>query len=283
MTQTPSTPWTPSTASIASTASTPPRASTGAASADERLRQALASPFSLDGKRIVISGAAGGIGSATARLAARQGASLILIDIASEAAIRERVGPETAAVAEVFSLDTASRPAVTELAAGVGPVDGLVDTAAICPFDDWMAEGWDEALDQVIRANIKGPINLTRAFLPGMVARGGGRIVLCGSVAGWMGGLRSGAHYAFSKGGIHAFVRWLARRGAADGVLVNGIAPGPVATGMTDGQCYRPEDFPLQRMAQPEEIASVAVFLCSGASSYATGAIFDINGGTWYR
>jgi NAD(P)-dependent dehydrogenase (short-subunit alcohol dehydrogenase family) len=241
------------------------------------------SPFDLTGRRILISGAAGGIGSATARLCAQHGARLVLIDIVAPEQIRERVGAKVADVAEVFSLDTGSRQAVTRLAEEVGTVYGLIDTAAICPYDDWMAEGWDDTLDQVIRANVKGPINLTRAFLPGMIAATEGRIVLCGSVAGWMGGLRSAPHYVFSKGGVHAFVRWLAQRGAPHNVLVNGIAPGPVDTGMTSGKGYEPQRYPLKRLAIPEEIGATALFLCSAAGGYASGAIFDINGGTHFH
>ena len=169
------------------------------------------SPFDLTGKRILISGAAGGIGSATARLCSEQGARLVLIDLVSVDLIRDRVGEKAASVAEIYSLDTGSRQEVTQASQEIGSVFGLIDTAAIAPFDDWMADDWDDALEQVIRANIKGPINLSRAFLPAMIENGEGRIVLCGSVAGWMGGIRTGPHYAFSKGGIHSFVRWLSR------------------------------------------------------------------------
>lgn len=241
------------------------------------------SPFDLTGRRILISGAAGGIGSATARLCARQGATLVLVDIVSKAQIRDRVGAAVADLAEIHSLDTGSRPDVTSLAQQTSPLYGLIDTAAIAPHDDWMAEDWEEAFDRVIRANVKGPINLSRAFLPGMTAAGEGRIVLCGSVAGWMGGLRTGPHYAFSKGGIHAFVRWLSRQGAPHNVLVNGIAPGPVETAMTEGKGYDTQLYPLKRMAKPEEIAATAVFLCGAGSGYASGAIFDINGATHFH
>lgn len=241
------------------------------------------SPFDLTGKRILISGAAGGIGSATAKLCADQGASLVLVDLLSPSQIRERVGETAASVAQMFSLDTGSRRDVEKFSKQIGSIYGLIDTAAIAPFDDWMADDWDDALDAVIRANIKGPINLTRAFLPGMIANAQGRIVLCGSVAGWMGGIRSGPHYAFSKGGIHAFVRWLSRQGAPHNVLVNGIAPGPVETAMTAGKGYDPQSYPLKRMAKPEEIAATAVFLCSAGGGYASGAILDINGGAHFR
>lgn len=241
------------------------------------------SPFDLTGKRILISGAAGGIGSATARLCVEQGASLVLVDLLGEDQIRDRVGEKVANKAAIYSLDTGSRQDVTKVSLQIGPVFGLIDTAAIAPFDDWMADDWDDALEQVIRANIKGPINLTRAFLPGMIERGEGRIVLCGSVAGWMGGIRSGPHYAFSKGGIHSFVRWLSRQGAPHNVLVNGIAPGPVETAMTEGKGYDPTAYPMKRMAKPEEIAATAVFLCGAGAGYASGAIFDINGGTHFH
>jgi len=241
------------------------------------------SPFDLTGKRILISGAAGGIGSATARLCDEQGASLVLVDVVDENQIRDRVGEKLASKAEIYSLDTGSRQDVTKVAQQIGFVYGLIDTAAIAPLDDWMADDWDDALEQVIRANIKGPLNLTRAFLPGMIERREGRIVLCGSVAGWMGGIRSGPHYAFSKGGIHSFVRWLSRQGAPHNVLVNGIAPGPVETAMTEGKGYDPLSYPMKRMAKPEEIAATAVFLCGAGAGYASGAIFDINGGTHFH
>jgi NAD(P)-dependent dehydrogenase (short-subunit alcohol dehydrogenase family) len=236
----------------------------------------------LTGKRILITGAAGGIGSATARLCAQHGAEVILVDILPTQETRTRVG-DLGRDVKIYSVDMSQRSLVTELAAKIGPIYGLIDTAAIAPFDDWMSEDWDESLDRVIAVNIKGPINVTRAFLPGMLAQREGRIVLCGSVAGWMGGVRSGPHYAFSKGGIHAFVRWLSRQGAVSNVLVNGIAPGPVVTGMTEGKGYDPEQYPLKRMAQPEEIAAAALFLCSRGAGYMSGAIVDINGGVFFH
>jgi 3-oxoacyl-[acyl-carrier protein] reductase len=150
-------------------------------------------------------------------------------------------------------------------------------------LDDWMADDWDEGLERVLAVNVRGPLNLTRAFFPGMAARGEGRIVLTGSVAGWMGGVLSGPHYAFSKGGIHAFTRWLARRGAPHNVLVNAIAPGAVATGMTIGTEYEKTPQPLGHMAAPEEIAGAALFLASPAASFMTGSVMDVNGGVFFH
>ncbi|ONG53799.1 hypothetical protein BKE38_11465 [Pseudoroseomonas deserti] len=239
-----------------------------------------AGAFSLQGRRVLVTGAAGGIGRATVRLAVEQGAQVIAVDLAAAGEIAARCG---LAEADCQRLDTSDRAAVEGFVAGAGRIDGLVDTAAICPADDWMAPDWDEALQRVLAVNVGGPINLARALLPAMAAQGGGRMVFCGSIAGWMGGIVSGPHYAFSKGGLHAFIRWLARRAAPQGVLVNAVAPGPVETAMTEGRGYRPENYPLGRMAQPEEIAATAVFLLGPGAGYAAGAVFDINGATHFR
>ena len=82
---------------------------------------------------------------------------------------------------------------------------------------------------------------------------------------------------------MHSFVRWLARRGAPHQVNVNGIAPGPIDTGMTRGHGYDRENYPLGRLGQPEDIASMAVFLCTPGAGYTTGAIMDVNGGVHYH
>src|SRR5690606_33277607 len=134
--------------------------------------------------------------------------------------------------------------------------------------DDWMAPDWDDAFDQVINVNVRGPINLVRAFLPGMSERKYGRIVLCGSIAGWAGGVRSSPHYAAAKGGVHCLVRWFAQRAIPHQVCVNGVAPGPVDSAMTLGQGYTPESFPLKRMGTSDELASLIGFLCSPGASY---------------
>ena len=118
-----------------------------------------------------------------------------------------------------------------------GRVDGLVLNAAICPFgEDWQAPDWDESFERVMNVNVLGPIHAARAFLPGMIERRHGRIVMVGSLAGRMGGLIAGPHYVASKGGLHALVKWLARQAAPHGVIVNGVAPASVETPMMEGQ-----------------------------------------------
>ena len=157
-------------------------------------------------------------------------------------------------------------------------MNALIDCAAICPFDDWMEEGWDEVAERVFDINLHGPLNLARVFMTSMAERGGGRIALVGSIAGRLGGLVAAPHYAMSKGAIHSFVRWCSRRGAPHNVLVNGVAPGPVRTPMTASQTFESSTFALGRMAEAVEIAGPLVFLVSPAASYISGAVLDVNG-----
>ena len=112
----------------------------------------------------------------------------------------------------------------------------MIVCSGICPFDDWMADDWDEVYERTNAVNVKGTVNCVRAALP---ANDGARPRphrLVGSLAGRTGGLLSGPHYVASKGAVGALVRWFARIGAPRNVLVNGVAPGPVDTGMIAGR-----------------------------------------------
>jgi NAD(P)-dependent dehydrogenase (short-subunit alcohol dehydrogenase family) len=241
----------------------------------------MASPFDLCGQRILVSGAAQGIGAATAVLCAALGAELILVDRESSAAVAGDI-EAAGGRARALRADVSQRAEIERLAGEAGPVDALVLNAALCPFgEDWRAPEWDASFEQVIAVNLHGPIHAARAFLPGMIARGKGRIVLVGSLAGRMGGLIAGPHYVASKGGVHTLVKWLARQAAPHGVLVNGIAPASVATPMMAGQPVDLARIPLGRMAQAEEVAAPIAFLCSAAASYICGAVLDVNGGVY--
>jgi NAD(P)-dependent dehydrogenase (short-subunit alcohol dehydrogenase family) len=238
----------------------------------------MAAQFDLTGQRIAITGAGGGIGSTTARLVAEMGADVMLSDIEPPQALADYIaskGRETSAT----SLDVTDRDAVEAWAADCGAVTGLIDCAAICPFDDWNDDGWDEVAARVFNINLHGPLNLTRAFMNGMIERGnGGRIALIGSIAGRIGGVAAAPHYAMAKGGIHGFVRWASRRGAPHNILINAVAPGPVATPMTQSQSFDGAIFPMKRIAEADEIAGPLAFLVSPAASYIAGAVLDING-----
>ncbi len=234
--------------------------------------------FDLTGARVLVAGAASGIGAACARACATMGATLVLADIADCTSTAEaiRAGGGTT---EVARCDITDRAAVEALVVAHTPLDALVVSAAICPWDDWNDQLWDETFERVIAADLLGPIHLSRAVLPHMGARGGGRIVLVGSLAGRSGGLIASPHYVAAKGGLHALVRWLARRGAAQRVLVNAVAPASVRTPMMRGQPVDLARIPLGRMAEPEEVGWPIAFLCSPAASFITGVILDVNGG----
>jgi NAD(P)-dependent dehydrogenase (short-subunit alcohol dehydrogenase family) len=240
----------------------------------------MRSAFDLTGERILITGAAGGIGLATARVCAALGAELLLADRLPTEPIAEELR-QSRARAEPLVCDVTDRADVERIAAGSGPVDALVLAAGICPWDDWHEPAWDEVFDEVIAVNLHGPIHCARAWLPGMIARRRGRMVLVGSVAGRIGGLVASAHYVASKAGLHGLVKWLAKRGAPHGVLVNGIAPGPIETEMTRGQTFDLAPIPLGRMGVADEIAWPIAFLCSPAAGYITGTVLDVNGGLY--
>lgn len=240
----------------------------------------MRSSFDLTGERILITGAAGGIGETTARVCASLGAVLLLVDQRPTDGLARQLR-EAGSDAQAFRCDVADRTEVEALVASTGALDTLVLAAGICPWDDWQDPGWDEMFDTVMAVNLHGPLHLARAYLPGMIEARHGRMVLVGSVAGRMGGLIASAHYVAAKGGLHALVKWLARRGAPHGVLVNGIAPGAIDTAMTRGQPIDPAHIPLGRKGQAEEVAWPIAFLCSPAASYITGTVLDVNGGLY--
>jgi len=238
------------------------------------------SPFSLAGKTVFIAGGASGIGASTAGVCAALGAKLVLADIGDATPVADKLRRDGHQASAAFC-DITDRAAVERLVSRSGQLDAMVVCSGICPFDDWMADDWDDVYERTNAVNVKGTVNCVRAALPGMMERGGGRIVLVGSLAGRSGGLLSGPHYVASKGAVGALVRWFARKGAPRNVLVNGIAPGPVDTGMIAGRDLNLAAVPLGRIARPEEIAATIAFLCSPAASYVCGAMLDVNGGVY--
>ena len=237
----------------------------------------------LGGRRILITGAAGGVGAATARACAAWGAAaLVLADAGPLDNIQDELQEFDIAVT-THQCDLSLRRDNAELVAAAGDLDAAVACAGICPLqEDWLDDpDWDDVFHRVMDVNLLGPIHLCRELLAPMAARGGGQIVLIGSIGGRMGGTSPivQPHYIASKGGVHAFIWWLAQRAAPQGVLVNGIAPGPIATAMTATTDYPKDRYPLGRIGEPEEIAWPAAFLCSPAASYFSGSILDVNGG----
>ena len=237
--------------------------------------------FDLTGERIFITGAGGAIGGATARVMSQLGAEIVITDLKAPTALAEELGKGARAI----GLDNASRKDVEAVFADVGPLDAMVDCSGYYVKGDWIDGGddWEALLQRTIDVNVKGPVNLVRACLPAMKERKSGRIVLTGSMAARNAGstLAVEPAYAASKGGLHALVRYFARQVADQGIVVNGVAPGPILTPLliSANQPFATETYPMKRLGQPAEIGWPIAFLCSRGTSFMTGAVIDVNGG----
>jgi 3-oxoacyl-[acyl-carrier protein] reductase len=244
----------------------------------------LPEQLSLVGQRIVVTGAASGIGRATASALASLGADLVLADVNSLAATCADLAVR-GVVPEAIEGDLLAPGAIARLFAS-GPVWAVVHSAAIVPTIPWDQDpDWESRCSRTLAVNVRLPIELGHAAIAKMGATGGGRLVLLGSVAGHTGGTLTSnpPDYAASKGAVHALVRLLARKAAPLGVLVNAVAPGPVATPFAANIAFPPAVFPLGRMATAEEIAWPVAFLCTKAASNVMGEIFNVNGGVHLR
>ncbi len=254
------------------------------AKAAPRSKQGVSLPkaLSFEGKTVCVTGAANGIGRATAKVAAELGASLLLTDrapLAEVAAELEAMGAKVATLAG----DLTEVGFIDKLIAK-GPIDAMAHCAGILgrtPLHK--APSPRERFHQTMDVNVRVPIDLGMALIEHMGARGGGSIVMIGSVAGRTGGtsLSTPVDYSASKGAVHVVIRWLSRQAVGKGVLINGVAPGPVLTGMTAGSTIDPKALPRGRMGEPAEIGWMVMMLLSPAASYVSGAVLDVNGGSY--
>lgn len=245
-------------------------------------QRALPKRLDLTGKRVVVTGAASGIGRATAHAVAELGGSLLLSDMAPLTEVASEVKALGAAV-ETMQLDLAADGAIDKLIAA-GPIDGLAHCAGILARTPYQNDKDRKArFQRVIDVNLRLPLDLGLAVSEHMAARGGGSIVLIGSVAGRTGGtmLSTPVDYAASKGGLHTIVRWLSRNVVGRNVLVNAVAPGPIKTAMTAGSAVDGSKLPRGRMGEASEIGWLIAMLLTPAASYVSGAVLDANGGTY--
>jgi len=243
--------------------------------------------FRLDNRRMLLTGAAGGIGRSIAAACGALGAEIVLTDVSCCVDLRDTLRA-IGIRAEARCCDVTDRVAVETMCAELGPFDACVLNAGINPYNDWLAADWNDTFRSVMDVNVLGALNIARATLPGLAASGNGCIVLTSSVSGFTGGgtfASTPPHYVISKGGLHTFMRWLARVGG-ERVRVNAVAPSvvDVGLGLASGVPYAPPDHQIiRRMATAEEVAWPIAFLCSPAASYITGAVLDVNGGNYLR
>jgi len=234
----------------------------------------------LEGRIAIVTGAASGMGAATARLLAEAGATVLGADIASHPAI-ELVGD----VADSKFCDAA----VAQALARHGRFDILVNAAGVIVRADAPATD-DDAWHRQMRVNVDGTFFMCRAAIRPMRQQRSGVIVNFGSIWG-AAGAKGHVAYAAAKGAVHNLTRSLALDHAREGIRVNAVCPGEVDTPMlrgagrsmplTDVQLADMADrvVPNGRLAQPEEIARVVVFLCTDAAGYMTGALVPVDGG----
>lgn len=219
-------------------------------------------------RRALITGGASGLGAATAERLRADGLEVITLDRAGD--VDERV-------------DVTDGPAVDALAARLGPVDVLVNSAGIVGpnrelVDTELAE-WRATLE----VNVIGTVAMMRAFVPGMVSAGWGRVVNIASMAGKDGNPQLAA-YSASKAAVIALTKAAGKELATTGVLVNAIAPAVIATPMN--ATTAPEVLeritsliPMRRVGEAHEVAALIAWLCSAEVSFSTGAVYDISGG----
>jgi 3-oxoacyl-[acyl-carrier protein] reductase len=236
----------------------------------------------LNGQVAAVTGAAAGIGNAIARLLADHGARVCLIDIdgaAAEAAAQAMGGDALAVTADVTdeASVTAARDRVLETC---GRVDILINNAGIYPqetFDDMTVASWDRVFD----INAKSVFLCTRAFGRPMRKAGYGRVVSIVTIDAYVG-KPTMPHYAASKAAVASLVKTFALDFAPDGVLVNGVSPGAVATERAKSQDWLPKriaEIPIRRAAEPADIAEIVLFLASPRNRFVVGETIVASGG----
>jgi len=242
-----------------------------------------------EGRVSIVTGASQGIGETIALSLAAEGATVVLVDVQKEKldavarSIVEAGGRADVHVADVG--DAARTQQVADaVAAAHGRIDHLVNNAGITR-DSLLMRMKEEDWDAVLRVNLKGIFNFSRAVVRTMIGARYGRIVNIASVVGLMGNAGQ-ANYAASKAAAIAFAKSLAREVAARGITVNCVAPGYITTAMTENlpeeikTAFR-EIIPMKKFGLPKDVASAVEFLLSDDASYITGQVISVNGGMY--
>lgn len=246
---------------------------------------------SVAGLVAIVTGAASGMGRATARLLASQGASVAVLDRDAEGAIEvaeECRSLADAAQAEAWPLDVSELPFVTSVVAEVvarfGGVDILVNNAGISVATTIDGDGFVDAWDRTIAVNLTGYALMARTCVPHLRKSNSPRIVNVASTEG-LGATAYLSPYTAAKHGVIGLTRALAVELGREGITANAVCPGPIRTGMTaaiddeDKERFARRRVPMRRYGEPEEVAHAIVSLALPAMSFVTGAVLTVDGG----
>ncbi len=244
-------------------------------------------PFTLEGKTILVTGAGGGIGRATAITCSKMGATLVVTDINAEtlAETLSLLEAESEHQHLMFTADLTNEEALDKMVAEMPQLDGIVCNAGISkvlPIQFLNAED----MNRIMAINAFAPMYMTQRLYKKKRINKGGSIVYTVSISGVSMVSMGGVMYAVSKNALDAFMRNAALEFATRSIRVNSVNPSRVKTGLIQNSVYSEEEvakdlqtYPLKRYAEPEEIANSIVFLLSDASSYITGHALIVDGG----
>ena len=238
--------------------------------------------FDFHGKNALVTGAASGIGRATAEYFHACGANVVMADINQSGleSVAEKLG--TSDRLGLVKYDAGDPSGADAVVAYATKLFGNIDYLAACAGinEEQIADQMsDEQWRRMMAVNLDGVFYITRRAIP--VMNRGGAIVALSSMSGMKGGSYAHAHYGATKGGIIAYTRGLARD-VAPNIRVNSVSPGFIDTPMLPARAHKQNDsIPLGRVGKPSEVASVVAFLCSDAASYITGETIIISGGLY--
>ena len=241
------------------------------------------------GKVSIVTGGGAGIGEAIALAFAREGAHVAVWDLDGRRAEKvsstiQEMGGKSLAIEMNVANAKEVNASVQRVLKEYGRIDILINNAGICQVVPSIEAIKEEDWDRVLAVNLKGVFLCSKAVMGIMKEQKAGKIISMGSLAGKVGGIAVGAHYAASKAAVMCFTKSLAKELGPYGVHANAIAPGVIETDMTqmitggDWRAYL-STIPLGRIGVVDEVAKVVLFLASDEASYLTGEIIDVNGG----